>query len=201
MLDALTAQQWAAQADFPNQLRRWTWAREAWPALLHRLAAAGDAPSAVTIDGTALSRAFWPWAATFDDNVQLEPVEPLDYAHYACGMLLVQLLRQRPVRRSTPSPAPQADRGEDIRVQTDFVLTLLQAWRLALGAGPLDADLPIRLQAHWVSYRQGVFEDGNVAVAFLDLFTGREPVWRYPLMLVERPVFRDALARRRASAV
>ena len=199
MLDAVTAQLWAAQADFPKQLRRWTWAREAWPALLRQLSAPAGVAVTVTVDLAALSRAFWPWAATFDDNVQLEPVEPLDYAHYACGMLLVQLLRERPLQRGGASADAQADRAEDIRVLTGFVLTLLQAWRLALGAGPLDADLPARLQAHSVSYRQGVFEDVNVAVAFLDLFTGREPVWRYPLVLVERPAYQQALAQRRHS--
>jgi hypothetical protein len=174
------------------------------------------------VDEAALARAFWPWAATFDDNAQLEPYEPVDYAHYACGVLLAQLLRQRPLRLGDarlgdarlgdarpgdgrPGDAalsPEAARSAEIRVLTGVALTLLAAWRQALGAEPLEAGLQAELragaQAHWASYLENLAEDANIAVAFLDLFTGREPVWRYPLVLVERAPFRRALAQRRA---
>lgn len=202
MLDDPTAQKWAAQANFVTSLRRWTWAREALPDLMRQLAAAGADTAATPVDMEALACAFWPWAATLDDSRQFEPLEPVDYAHYACGLLLAQLLQHRPL--SVPKPAhpgpsspSDADRHKDVRILTGVALTLLQAWRLALCAGPLDPELGARLQAHWANYLENVAEDCNLAVAFLDLFTGREPVWRYSLMLVERPLFQQALERRR----
>ena len=204
VLDAETVQRWAAQADFVATLRRWTWAREALPVLLRQLArqacAAADLAAEPTVEEAALARVFWPWASTFDDNARLEPFDPVDYAHYACGVLLAHLLSQRPLRLAGRDVAPEALRAVEVRVCTGAALTLLLAWRQALQAGPLVADLEAAPRAHWMSYLQAITEDPQAAVAYLDLFTGREPVWRYPLVLVERPPFREALARRREPA-
>jgi hypothetical protein len=194
MLDADTAHQWGAQPNFVERIRHWTWCREALPPLMLKLAGAEAFQTVPPVDMAALARAFWTWATTLDDYAQIESLDPVDYAHYSTGVLLSQFLQQRPL------PLPEADCSGEVRVLTHTVLTLLAAWRQALGAAPLSQDLKIISVNHWASYLENITEDPSVAVAFLDLFTGREPVWRFPLMLAEREPFRLALTKRRTSA-
>lgn len=143
------------------------------------------------LDSAALARAFWQWAATLDSSSALETLDRIDCAHFQTGMLLSQLLWQRPVR------LPDARRTDEVGICTDAALTLLAAWRAALGAPPPEVDMPERTSARWASYVENVIEDPLVAVAFLDLFTGREPVWRFPTFPTERPPLRQALMERR----
>lgn len=189
MREAPTDLRWSAPPQLLQSLRRWSWCREALATLLARL---GSELSAVpVVDTAALARAFWQWAATLDSEARLEALDRVDHAHFQVGMLLSQLLWQRPL------PLPGDDRSDEVGVYTDLALTLLAAWLEALGAPLLEYELPERASARWASYVENVSEDPLVAVAFLDLFTGREPVWRFPAFPTERPAVRHALEERR----
>jgi hypothetical protein len=193
MLHVQTATRWGAQAGFVQAVQRWTWCREALPTLMKALPRTDAISGPPVVDELALASAFWSWAATLDNHAHLEPLDPVDYAHYQVGMLLAQLLRRRPLR------LPGADRNEEIRAVTAAALTVLAAWRQALGAPPIGDDLQLGPASRWSSYVENIAEDPTLAVAFLDLFTGREPVWRFPSLPTERPSLRRALEQRRTA--
>lgn len=185
MLDTQLAHLWSVQPDFPAQLRRWHWCRDAHAALLlGRARALGSDGVDATVDRPALAQAFWTWAALLEQAQPLEARDAVDVAHFASGALLWQWLRHPPlVLPRATHEAPQ------VRVLTDAALTLLQGWRVARGAPPLDAELEARVAQHWTSYLENVREDAGQAIAFLDLFSGARPVWRYPTHPQLRPAF------------
>lgn len=191
MIHAQTVMRWSAQPGWVNSLKRWTWFGENLPALIRHLAGAGPSGDLPAVDRAALSRAFWSWAATLDAYADLEALDPVDCAHFQSGMLLAQLLQERPLRLQ------HLDRDTETRLMTDTVLTVLAVWLQAIGAPPCSDGTPDLSAARWSSYVENVNEDASVAVAYLDLFTGREPVWNYPTMPNERPALRRALAQRR----
>ncbi len=196
MHHAATAAGWSKDSQFLRSLRRWSWCRNAFSTLLSRLGS--DvllAQAAPVVDSSALARVFWQWAATLDSEAGLEALDRADHAHFQVGMLLSQLLWQRPLRIAGDA------RADEVEVYTDFALTLLAAWLAALEAPPLRYELPERSSPRWASYFENVSEDPLVAVAFLDLFTGREPVWRFPTFPTERPAVRQALEERRRGTV
>lgn len=188
-----TAQRWGALPGFVKAVRHWAWCREALPALLLQVAHDEHVAAPPPVDMVALARAFWAWAATLEGCAHLEPLDPVDFAHFQAGVLVSQLAGQRVLRLS------DADRSSEVRVITQTGLTLLVAWRVALGAEPPRLDLPEAADARWSSYVENVVEDPAVAVAFLDRFTGCDPVWRFPMMPAERPPLQRALEQRRAA--
>lgn len=195
MLDSQIALQWGAEPRFLHTVQQWTWCRQSLPMLMQRLTTidtifAGTA----TVDLAELGKAFWPWAATLEATKPLEPLDPIDYAHFCVGALLAGLVQQRPLR------SPAASRGEEISVLTDTALTLLAAWRHALHADPLADDLMECGAGLWSSYIENVCEDSSQAIVFLDIFTGRVPVERFHTLMSERPSFKAALKRSRAPA-
>lgn len=195
MLDDETARRWGAQPGFSTTVRHWTWCREALPPLLERLArrtSGGEIGQLPIVDTDALAKTFWAWVSRLDNERQFEPLDPVDFAHYGCGVLLVELLTYRPLRGA-------GDDQHVILILTDVALTLLAALRLALGAPPLSDDIPARIASEWAAYLADITKNPNAAIPFLDLFTGREPVWQFPLMLPSRPPFERALVARRAT--
>ena len=185
---------WGAQAGFVTTVRRWSWFREAIPPLVEQSARDAKVDHPPPVDMPALARAFWAWAAMLDNNAQHEQLDPVDYAHFEVGMLVSLMIAQRPLR------LPDAQRSEEVRALTETGLTMLAAWRGSLGAEPLADDLWQYAAAHWSSYVENVIEDPAVAVAFLDQFTGREPVWQFPTLPAERPPLRRALQELRGAA-
>jgi hypothetical protein len=146
------------------------------------------------INQQALANAFWSWAALLDENSQRESLDRVDFAHFHVGMLLAYAMKQRPLRFNEP------DRYLEVMVMTEWALTLLAAWRQALGTEPPVVQMDEPGSARWASYVENVTEDAITAVSYLDLFTGREPEWQFPGMIDERPRFRRALTRLRGAA-
>ena len=193
MVHTQTVTRWSAQSGLTNSLRRWTWCSENLPMLMQVLANTGPIDHLPVVNRAALAHAFWSWAATLDAYADLEALDPVDCAHFQTGMLLAQLLQHRPLRLQG------ATRDEEVRLLTDAALTLLAAWLQAIGASPCSDNTHELPAARWSSYVENVTEDASAAVAFLDLFTGLEPVWRCPTIPSERPPLRRALAQRRSS--
>ena len=196
MLDVETANRWGLSPDFLEQSRHWLWCRSAFPAVILGSDAVSGASAEARVNAQALANAFWPWVAALEREAGHESEDPVDFSHFAAGMLLYHLLKIRtPLTTATTTP-----RGDDVFAMTRLALTLLAAWRLALGAAPLHLKIQDRSSAQWASYLENIAEDPGLAVPFLDLFTGQEPAWQYPLTLRERPVFRRMTEKRRASA-
>jgi hypothetical protein len=121
-------------------------------------------------------------------------LDRVDFAHFHVGMLLAYAIRQRPLHFDEP------DRQLEVMVLTEWALTLLAAWRQALDTEPPVVRMDEAGSARWASYVENVTEDSITAVSYLDLFTGREPEWRFPGMIDQRPLFRQALTRLRGAA-
>ena len=83
---------------------------------------------------------------------------------------------------------------------TRTVLTVLAAWRGALGAPALQVQPQDRQSASWASYVENVAQDPCIAIPFLDTFTGVEPAWQYPLVIGERPAMSRAMQARQTDA-
>jgi hypothetical protein len=198
MLDIRTAQHWAASPDSLAQIRTWRWFREAVPSVVSdlavRISTAEQPATEAVVEVLPLGRAFWAWVSVLDGLRRYEPLEPEDYAHFASGVLLVYLLRERPLHW------PGASRSQEVLVLTQTAMTLLSAWRTTLGASALSDQIVEVNDAQWSSYIENITENADVAVAYLDFFTGREPRWQLPLILTERPLFARALAERHATA-
>jgi len=192
LLDADMAKRWGSELLFLEQARRWVWCRAAFPSVLLRSLPAAGLPSDAQVDLQALANAFWPWVAGLEHDGGYENLDPVDFAHFAAGLLLYHLLEARPLLLTAPQ------RSEEVFTSTRTVLTLLAAWRAALGAPTLQVQAQDRHSASWASYVENVAQDPCVAIPFLDTFTGVEPAWQYPLVIGERPAMRRAMETRRA---
>ena len=194
MLDVDMAKRWSSDSLFLEQSRRWVWCRTALPSALLRSMSAAGLPSSAQVDLQALANAFWPWVAGLEHDGGYENLDPVDFGHFAAGLLLYHLLEARPL------PLPVSQRSDEVFILSRTVLTLLGAWRAALGAPTLQLQAQDRQSASWASYVENVAHDPCIAIPFLDTFTGVEPAWQYPLVIGERPAMRRAMEARRADA-
>jgi len=191
MLDVDMAKRWGSDSLFLEQSRRWVWCRAALPEALLRSASAAGLPPGAQVDLQALASAFWPWVAGLEHDGGYENLDPVDFGHFAAGLLLYHLLETRPL------PLPVSQRSDEVFTLTRTVLTLLGAWRAALGAPTLQLQAQDRQSASWASYVENVAHDPCIAIPFLDTFTGVEPAWQYPLVIGERAAMRRAMEARR----
>src|SRR6218665_3163634 len=153
MWDLDTVKRWGAQALFPASIDRWMWCRKELPPLVvHSAIGAGAAPT-VQVDMQALANAFWPWVSGLERDRRFQSLDSLDFAHFAAGQLLCQLLRAQPLQ------LPTGQHHEAVFALSRTVVTLLAAWRQALGATPWAMQLPERHSAPWASYLENVAED------------------------------------------
>lgn len=190
MLDTDVANRWGSDPRLPDLLGRWSWFRDAVPPVLQASAVAAGTASPVAVDLDALSKSFWAWAAALDRDRGFEHLDPVDFAQFLSGQLLHQFIVHRPVA------LPAAERSVELLALTRAALTVLAAWRIAIGSPMPEPQVKDEHSVHWPSYLENTAEDASSAISFLDLFTGLEPVWQAPLLIAERPAVRRALAQR-----
>ena len=169
---------WLALPDVAAKSRSWGWMRAELPAWIDASCQARGL--GVTADRAALGRAYWAWVALLAGDPEAEAAHAVDFAHFAAGALLAALVRERVL------PCAHQDQGACVGVLTDLCMALLSAWRVALGEAPVARD-PALEARHWSSFVENLGTDPNLAVGFVDLFSGREPAWRFPLMPRMRP--------------
>ena len=194
MLDVDMAKKWGSDSLFLEQSRHWVWCRAAFPSALLKSVSVAGLSSGPQVDMQALANAFWPWVAGLEHDGGYENLDRVDFGHFACGLLLYHLLVTRPL------PLPVSQRSDEVFISTRVVLTLLAAWRAALGAPTLEVQAQDRQSASWASYVENVSQDPCIAISFLDTFTGVEPAWQYPLVIGERPAMRRAMEADRSEA-
>jgi hypothetical protein len=205
MVDIELAEVWASRTGFSEQVRRWSWfrdaAREAFQRGMTALALDGN------LDAAALARGFFDWAELMEPEQRFGPLDPIDHAHFSCGALLRCLLEAQPLHCSAsphaaPEPALQPWRSwPEAALLIRLALTLLAAWRRSLQAAPLVLDPHAMTPSYVASCFENLREDTTMAGVFLDLFCGIEPAWRFPTHIHERPAMQRALAARRSTAV
>ena len=197
MIESKLAKQWAAMHDFPNRMASWTWFKSAVSNCL--LLTAQKLDLRCELRNGDLAEAFFHWAGYADCSQDFAKLDPVDYAHYACGILLRSLILAHPISvidKPVPAQAVGTSMPHVLNWPEDVVLlcltlTLLESWRLHLGAPPLVVDLDL-IQSHWDSFHENAREDSFSPVAFLDLFLGLPPVWANAMTAGNRPAMRQA---------
>lgn len=192
MIESELAKQWATMPDFPNRIASWTWFKSSVSECLmntaHRLNFQCE------LHNGDLAYAFFGWAGYVDNTQNFSKLEPVDYAHYACGLLLMSLIQAHPItvvnKNASASIAEKSllellDWPEDLVVLC-VTLTFLESWRLHLGAAPLHINQEL-IKSHWNSFHENAKEDKFSPVGFLDLFLGLSPVWGRTVSPSSRP--------------
>ncbi len=138
-----------------------------------------------------LTRAFLEWVRRFDAQRDVARRDRRDFSHFAAGLLLGSLIRNRPVQPSevgaaSPSARPATPEQTLIAFWPEgvfyfeFCITVLDkvlAEQSLEGIHLSPQALELR---SWQSFRENVQEDPNLAIPFLDLFLGGDPNWDYP---------------------
>jgi hypothetical protein len=160
----------------------------------------------VEVDDRALTEAFLNWAELFSIQKEYAALDRRDFAIFAAGLLLRELLRAHPVSvapvRAAADAAPLPDASGPIArgwpegfIYTNYCLcvvgAVLEQEGLSLTLPALADDLRT-----WLSYRENVADDPSQAIAFLDLFTGNEPNWWMPDSVLSRAAMKKAIAAR-----
>ena len=203
MIETELAEKWASLPDYPNRLGSWTWFKSAASECL--MCSARRLNFQCELRSGDLADAFFNWASYTDSTKNFSTVDPLDYAHFASGLLLKSLMQTHPITvTSTRASANASEMSlfemmnwpEDL-ASLCLTLTFLESWRLHLGAEPLHVDKEL-IRSHWNSFHENAKEDTFSPIAFFDLFLGLPPVWENPMTAGNRPAMRTASERRDA---
>jgi len=204
MIESELAKKWASLPDYPNRLGSWTWFKSAVSECLMR--SAQRLNFQCELRSGDLADAFFDWAGYADNTQFFSEVDPVDYAHFACGVLLKSLIQAHPIT-VTSTKASANDSGISLLEMMDWsedlvllclTLTFLESWRIHLGAEPLHVDKEL-IRRHWSSFQENAREDVFSPIAFLDLFLGLPPVWESSMTAGNRPAMRTAFERRNAA--
>lgn len=203
MIEAQLAVKWAAMPDLPNRIASWTWFKSAVNECLALTAL--RLHFRCELRSGDLAAAFFEWAGYLDRNQNYSKIDPVDFAHYCSGVMLKSLVRAHPVSVIERRPANGAELSllDQLNWPDDLVLlcltlTLLEGWRLHLGAEPLVLDLQL-IRTHWDSFHENAREDSYSCIAFLDLFLGLQPSWESPITAGNRPGMQLALSKQHIS--
>jgi hypothetical protein len=189
---------WALAPDLRTRVVAWRWFATASQAALQQ--AADRQVMAITLDDDRLCRVFFDWVRAVDTHAWLETRDPLDFRHAMAGLLLQQMFAAQRTphhdadllrwqKTGDSSDYPGALPGT---LFTSFVLTLLQAMRLQMGAPAFELDADLR--QYWHSYLENAAQDPSTAICFLDKMTGLTPVWQAPESIDARPAMQAAAA-------
>ena len=200
MIELKIATEWSVLPDFPNRLASWRWFKTSVSECLTLVAQRLDVRC--ELRSNDLAEAFFNWAGYTDSSQNLSKLDPVDYAHYACGILLTCFIQSNPIsviEKRVPDTGEEQPLKDLLRWPEDLVLlcltlTILESWRLHLGAHPLLINTD-RITRHWDSFHENSRDDTYSPIAFLDLFVGLPPVWENPIAAAIRPAMRLASER------
>jgi hypothetical protein len=146
------------------------------------------------IDDRNFTTAFFEWLDVVTHHAAYRQQNPVDYFHFAFGVLLRDLLREKAIcvkadasAQLRPSPDNIADWWPSGYVLTYFCVgTLRHALHeeCATEVQPSDA---LSQPAVWQSFRENIIEEPGLAIAYFDKFMGIEPNWREPSQVMNRP--------------
>lgn len=204
MIESKLAKQWATLPDFSSRLTSWIWFKSAASDCL--LNASQRLNLEYELRDADLANAFFQWVGYVDNTQDFSELDPVDYAHYACGVLLSCLIQANPItvinkksasRAGEKSPPDALDWPDDLVILC-LTLTFLESWRFHLSTTPLVVNIEL-IKNHWNSFHENAREDTFSTVSFLDLFLGLPPVWGNSMAIGNRPAMR--LAHERLQAI
>ena len=191
-------------SDLRHRVRRLTWFQGSFG---REAAVLGERHGLrFSIDERALAAAFFGWVRAFDRERASSERNRRDFAVYAGGLMLQQLLSAGPVRAQAPQTTPVSippDPSATIcafwpegYLYTSYCLTLVRAVHEQDFGGmdpPGASELDMRV---WESFRENFKEQPYLAVPFFDVFMGVEPNWQVTGTFLERPAAKAAALRK-----
>jgi len=200
VIETELAKQWAAMPDFSNRLGSWTWFKSAVSECL--MCTARRLNLQCELRSGDLADAFFDWAGYADNTQGFSKIDPVDYAHFACGILLRSFIRAQPISVVNIGASSNTDEKSLLEMMNwpeDLVVlcltfTFLESWRLHLGAESLHINTDL-IKSHWNSFHENAREESYSTISFLDLFLGLQPVWGNSLTAGNRPAMRLAFER------
>lgn len=191
MIDTQSSVSWSQLPDFPLRSASWSWFRGAATRSLEQTAQRHGL--LLQVNMADLGAAFFRWCSILEDTRTYERKNPVDYAHFAGGVLLECLLGAAPVQanRSMSVDAMQLPLRTLLNwpagfSATSLALTHLDAQLRFLGRRPCRLDLGL-MDKHWNSLRENAVDDPDSVGPFFDLFCGLEPNWNPPFTIDRRP--------------
>jgi hypothetical protein len=187
-------------SDLRHRVRRMHWFRQSFKT--EALELGRRYGFAFAIDDRALVDAFLNWAAAFERERVGSTRNRRDFAIFAGGLMLRELLHAHPARSEgggkfdsfvPPDPmAPICEFWPEGFLYTTYCLTLVRAileqdFDVHTAQNPVIEDLRT-----WQSFRENFNENPVLAVAFFDVFMGVEPNWTFPERFLSRPAARAA---------
>ncbi len=194
-MDLRFTNQLATSEDVRHQVRHLGWFRRSFKRCVALVGK--DWGIEVSVDDAQLAKAFLDWANAFSEQRQYAELSRKDFANFAAGLLLKELIRNKVCAAGDTSrlniPADANARVAEIIkfwpegfLYTSFCLSVLNAvlqqdFDSAVELKPIVQDL-----SAWWSFRENATEDASLAVGFLDTFIGNEPNWLQPNFALAR---------------
>jgi hypothetical protein len=136
------------------------------------------------VDRTALAEVFAKWLTAFEAQKPHHIKDKAAYVGFAAGLMLRTLIQQKPV--NVVALPDDADKGDPAYFWPEghlYVAFCLNVRGMVLAqdyqSEQVVSDASTDLQTWW-SFRENTAEDPNLAIAFLDLFSGDQPNWSTP---------------------
>ncbi|MES2979989.1 MAG: hypothetical protein V4731_16320 [Pseudomonadota bacterium] len=196
IIHALAAS-WAQLPELKEKSLRWGWFREAFRQALDAPQTSSEVPRRVNDE--ALAGAFFAWVKAVEAYGAYESLDKLDFRHFMAALMLQKLVAADPpvteaaVGGGTVALVRGSSQAQSPGALVPFVMTLLQAWRLELGAPALVIAPELMQGRPWASFLENVREDSSTAIGFVDQLSGLEPVWQYPTLIESRPAVKKAM--------
>lgn len=136
----------------------------------------------LALDEAKLLQAFNAWFRSFEAQKYKAKEHRLEYATFAAGLMLREMIRYAPITAST-----QHEEGDDPAtfwpegyLYVSFCLAVRDAviekdFSLSADTSPKLGDLRA-----WWSFRENMNEDVNLAIGFFEEFVGETPNWITP---------------------
>ncbi len=186
----------SAQApNFSDQIRRLQWFRQSFHGIADEVGRRFH--FAYVVDDRVLVDAFFRWAREFERERDASDLNRRDFAIFAAGLMLRELLSLDPAKVSGKGqfdnlipPEPMAKicgfwpQGY---LYTNYCRTLLQTileneYEARAPDPPELTDLRV-----WHSFAENFRENPALATAFFDVFMGVKPNWDFPQSFLSRP--------------
>lgn len=176
-----------------RKIRRLRWFQDAYAQATGEVAARTGI--AVTTDPRRLTQAFLAWSERFSQAIRKGVPDRRDFAFYAAGLALAELIRAAPTTAlpGTTAPAdPIAAAWPEGLLYTRFCLEILAGVLAQEFGEELVTDRALMDPELWASFRENTSDQPDLAIAFLDRFTGNPPDWTTPAVHTARPAQRAA---------
>lgn len=185
--------------DLRHRVRHLKWFRQTFHRCADLMRSHFGTP--VEIDDRRLAAVFLDWADLFEAQKAYSRAVPRDFAVFAGGLMLQELLRHRLGRVEAPRlGSPPGTAAGVVAVwplgflATSYCVSVLNAVAAQDFAEPFRLGVEARDPRVWHSFRENIREEPSRAIGFLDLFVGNVPNWEQPGFAPARPAFRRALS-------